>query len=277
MNKKLLTLIVLFGVSLVSQVALALDTNKYHGGSYDGYAMGTSATVAWLVDNNKYHGGSYDGYAMATSASDIPLLVQLSSFTATASDGNVILKWSTETELDNAGFAVYRSTDKDGKYTQIGFVPVAEDSEMTNDYQLVDKDVEQGKPYFYYLEDIDLAGAKSKSEIIKVTIPPAKLVLPIPKVFRLLQNYPNPFNPDTWIPYDLASSGPVVISIYNIKGQLVQELNLGNQKAGSYITKSKSAYWDGRNKHGEKAASGVYLYKLRAGKFEATRRMVIIK
>ena len=64
MNGKLLTFIVLFSVSLVSSAAFAqvMDLNKYHGGSYDGYAMGTSTPAS-----DKYHGGSYDGYAMDTS------------------------------------------------------------------------------------------------------------------------------------------------------------------------------------------------------------------
>jgi len=64
-----------------------------------------------------------------------PLLVGLSSFTATALDNQVTIQWRTEMELDNVGFAVYRSESKDGKYTKIGFVHAAEDSEATNDYQ----------------------------------------------------------------------------------------------------------------------------------------------
>jgi len=93
----------------------------------------------------------------------------------------------------------------------------------------------------------------------------------------LLQNFPNPFNPDTWIPYELPKDAPVTISIYNIKGQLVRELSLGDKEAGYYVIKSKSAYWDGRNDCGERIASGVYFYRLQAGKFNAMRRMVILK
>jgi len=94
---------------------------------------------------------------------------------------------------------------------------------------------------------------------------------------KLHQNFPNPFNPETWLPYELASDAPVVISIYNIKGELVRELNLGEQEADYYVTKSKAAHWDGRNYCGEKIASGVYFYRLQAGKFNAIRRMVILK
>jgi len=99
----------------------------------------------------------------------------------------------------------------------------------------------------------------------------------LPKQTVLLQNYPNPFNPDTWLPYQLAQDAPVTISIYNSKGQLIRTLHLGNQKAGIYLTKDKTAYWDGKDSFGQKVASGLYFYTLQAGKFTATRKMVIVK
>ncbi len=94
---------------------------------------------------------------------------------------------------------------------------------------------------------------------------------------QLLQNYPNPFNPETWIPFKLAQSAPVTINIYDVKGQLIRTLHIGNKGAGIYVTKDKAAYWDGRSRNGEKVASGVYYYQLRAGEFRATRKMVILK
>ena len=179
--------------------------------------------------------------------------------------------------MNNLGFGIYRSEKKDGNYTRLAFVEGAGNSAMPNDYQFTDKKAEAGKTYFYYLEDVDITGEKSKSKIIKVVVPPAKPVQPIPKKFRLLQNFPNPFNPDTWLPYELASDAPVSIEIYNIQGQLVRQLNFGKQEAGSYVTKDKAVYWNGKNERGEKVASGVYWYTLRAGEFNATQRMVILK
>ena len=93
----------------------------------------------------------------------------------------------------------------------------------------------------------------------------------------LFQNFPNPFNPDTWLPYQIAKDAPVTISIYNAKGQLIRTLHQGHQKAGVYLTKDRAAYWDGRDNAGEKVASGVYFYTLRAGNFTSTRGMVIQK
>ena len=93
----------------------------------------------------------------------------------------------------------------------------------------------------------------------------------------LLANYPNPFNPETWIPYQLAESAEVTVSIYDITGALVRTLALGHQTAGIYREKSRAAYWDGKNEVGESIASGVYFYTLTAGDFTATRKMLIRK
>ena len=99
----------------------------------------------------------------------------------------------------------------------------------------------------------------------------------IPDKTALCQNYPNPFNPETWIPFRLAQETPVNISIYDTKGQLIRTIALGNRNAGIYTTKDRAAYWDGKDRLGEKVSSGVYYYTLQAGEFRATRRMAIVK
>ena len=99
----------------------------------------------------------------------------------------------------------------------------------------------------------------------------------IPEETTLLHNYPNPFNPETWIPYQLAESAEVTLTIYDINGQLVRRLALGYQAAGMYQSRSRAVYWDGRNQLGESVASGLYFYTLTAGEFTATRRMLILK
>ncbi len=99
----------------------------------------------------------------------------------------------------------------------------------------------------------------------------------IPSETRLLLNYPNPFNPETWIPYQLAKSADVTLSIYSVQGTLVRTLALGHQPAGVYQSKSQAAYWDGQNELGEQVASGVYFYTLVAGNFSATGKMLVRK
>ena len=97
----------------------------------------------------------------------------------------------------------------------------------------------------------------------------------LPKETALLPNYPNPFNPETWIPYQLSEPAEVTLHIYAVNGTLVRTVALGPQPAGMYHSKSRAAYWDGRNEQGERVASGIYFYTLSAGDFTATRKMLI--
>ena len=98
-----------------------------------------------------------------------------------------------------------------------------------------------------------------------------------PKETVLLANYPNPFNPETWIPYQLAEAAEIQVSIHAADGTLVRALELGQRPAGVYQSRSRAAYWDGRNALNEPVASGVYFYTLMAGDFKATRKMLIRK
>ena len=136
-------------------------------------------------------------------------------------------------------------------------------------------------------EQLDLTDATSQRGIHFLEQLLAAL---IPKETALLPNYPNPFNPETWIPYQLASPADVTLTIYTVNGQVVRQLLLGHQLAGTYQSKSRAAYWDGRNAVGEFVASGLYFYtltvrspdsigtsKTRAGQFTATRKMLIRK
>ena len=99
----------------------------------------------------------------------------------------------------------------------------------------------------------------------------------LPLETTVFANYPNPFNPETWIPYQLAAPAEVMVSIHAADGKLVRTLELGNMPAGVYQSKSRAAYWDGRNTQGERVASGVYFYTLKAGNFSATQKMLIRK
>ena len=98
-----------------------------------------------------------------------------------------------------------------------------------------------------------------------------------PKETLLLPNYPNPFNPETWIPYQLATSGDVKITIYDARGIVVRRLELGYRQAGYYTNRSRAAYWDGCNGLGEHVASGLYFYHLEAEGVSLLRKMVTLK
>ena len=99
----------------------------------------------------------------------------------------------------------------------------------------------------------------------------------IPEESALLPNYPNPFNPETWIPYQLAKPGDVTLTVYSSTGEVVRQFSLGYQLSGTYQSRIRAAYWDGKNQFGESVASGIYFYTFTAGDFTATRKMVIQK
>jgi hypothetical protein len=93
-----------------------------------------------------------------------------------------------------------------------------------------------------------------------------------PQEFSLSQNYPNPFNPETEISYGLPRDCYVKLAIYNVAGQKVNTLVDERQSAGY-----KTIYWNGRDDKGKAVASGIYFYKLEAGNFTESRKMVLIK
>lgn len=93
-----------------------------------------------------------------------------------------------------------------------------------------------------------------------------------PSAFNLQQNYPNPFNPSTMIKYQLAMNSDVDLSIYTVTGQLVRTLVRGQKAKGDH-----SVVWDAMDEAGKRVPSGVYVYRLKAGEFEFSRKLVVIK
>jgi len=133
-----------------------------------------------------------------------------------------------------------------------------------------------GETELVQLMAMDTKTGNSDTIEIKVTVIPTSKPVVIERT-ALLCNYPNPFNAETWIPYKLSTNSDVKISIYNQTGQLVRTIDLGNREVGSYVTKDKAAYWDGRDHTGENVASGMYFYTLQARRFSETRKMMIVK
>ena len=158
-------------------------------------------------------------------------------------------------------------------------------------YQLTDVDLERGRAAM--IGDILEISAQSSNPLIGVEpfqytvtaedvrqgwiqLQPLR-TYEVPAETALLHNYPNPFNPETWIPYQLAHAADVTLTIYDAKGVLVRQLDLGYQQAGYYTDRTRAAYWDGRNQLGESVGSGIYFYQLRTDDYSTTRKMVILK
>jgi len=94
----------------------------------------------------------------------------------------------------------------------------------------------------------------------------------LPTEFGLKQNYPNPFNPQTNIDFMVPQTSNVTIEIFNILGQKVRSLLSEEKAAGTY-----SVRWDGANENGQNVPSGVYFYRMVAGDFAQTNKMIMLR
>ncbi|MCX6829843.1 MAG: T9SS type A sorting domain-containing protein [candidate division Zixibacteria bacterium] len=94
----------------------------------------------------------------------------------------------------------------------------------------------------------------------------------IPKGFALHQNYPNPFNAATEIAFEIPARANVTLTIFNILGQAIREIEIGEKPAGSH-----SIIWDGTDDSHKPAGSGIYFYKVKAGEFASSKKMILLK
>ncbi len=210
-----------------------------------------SATIFVLCTNNGL--GAY-------TTTDVIVPVELSTFSATVNNENVVLNWTTESELNNQGFEVQRRSFE-GQFITIGHVNGNGTTSERKHYSFTDVSLEKGK-YFYRLKQIDFNGSYEFSNEVFAEI------VGTPKEFALFQNYPNPFNPATMINFQTAAPVNVNLTVFNMLGEEVAIL-INNQftEAGQH-----SVRFDGSN-----LASGTYIYRLTAGDFVQTKKMMLTK
>jgi hypothetical protein len=196
--------------------------------------------------------------------------VQLASFAGTRFDDRIELMWTTATEINNAGFNLYRGLSETGERSKVNeeLIPSTGDALSGTSYSYIDRDVAPGVTYYYWFEDMDLNGKGTVQGPIMVSGEEA----PIPTVFNLAQNYPNPFNPYTEIKYELPVACHVNLEIYNVFGQKVATLVNEYQEAGD-----RAVRWYGLDDKEQTVSSGVYFYKLRAGSYSEIRKMVLLR
>ena len=213
---------------------------------------------------------------------DEALPVTLSSFTAQYAFGSPILSWSTQSEVDNMGWNVYRSTVGNMGQSMIlnveGMIAGAGTTSEPTDYSYRDEhDIIFNVTYWYWLESISISGDAELFGPITLTIPyndPNSNSTPIPIEYGLFQNYPNPFNPSTEISFMLTVDSRVELSIYDIEGRKVITLLDNEIVSGEQI---HSIVWNGKDQAGKNVSSGIYFYKLSDGENIETRRMLLIK
>ncbi|MBI5060048.1 T9SS type A sorting domain-containing protein [candidate division KSB1 bacterium] len=194
-----------------------------------------------------------------TVTGDQILPVEITSFNATAGNGEVTLNWSTASETHIDRYDVVRN---DGEV--VGSVESLGDNAAGHTYSFVDRGLENGRTYNYQLQAYNLDGAVvTQTEVVNAT-PHSGLVA---NEYALAQNFPNPFNPSTQISYSLKETGLVTLKVFAIDGREVATLVNRSQESGVYTVD-----FDGNS-----LASGVYMYTLDVNGFSASHKMVLMK
>lgn len=266
------------GITTTSTLKLAIATFN----NVVGYNNVVDATTASYIDvvtpgyagsnNAWFRAGSSDNLGTDVSWSQAlsALPVELTSFSSTIHGKVVNLTWKTATEVNSYGFEVERTSPRPSPYQgeggeagrgweKVGYVQASGNSNSPREYMFTDNNLQEGK-YQYRLKMIDNDGTFEYSNIVE-----AEIIAP--KEFVLSQNYPNPFNPITTINYAIPMDSKVMLVVYNINGEKVAELVNEAQTAGSYnIPFSATGL-----------ASGTYIYRLQAGEFMQTKKMILLK
>jgi hypothetical protein len=216
------------------------------------------------INNNLHDGVDLTFWAFGDigwhDACQSPVPVAITSFNAFPTTGGVKLAASFYSTLADAKFVnVYRADGRDAEFTTLATLNAPGNGKFT----YIDETAVAGGSYRYKIGVIE-GDNEYMSPMADIRLPGAKVTLS--------QNVPNPFNPQTTIRFTLPQNERVALAIYNANGQLVKSLVSGEKARGTYdIT------WDGHDSKGNQVSSGVYFYRLSAGKFSETKKMVMLK
>jgi hypothetical protein len=233
------------GMILHSTNGGAFWTQQNSNTSTDLYAVAfVDELTGWVVGNN--------GAILKTNNGGIP--VELSLFGYEIKNNDLILSWSTATEINNQGFKVIRSKN------EIGYVPGSGTTTEPREYSFKDENVKAGT-YVYELIQIDFDGTTQKIGELEIEIENTA------SSYHLDQNYPNPFNSNTAISFTIPQRSHVKLYVYNSLGENIALLEDGFKEAGYYETD-----FDGSN-----LPSGIYFYRIISEKFVEAKKMILMK
>lgn len=205
---------------------------------------------------------------------DVPVPAELASFAGEVGGGNTVrLQWAVTSQTNNLGWEVYRSTDNVVFERISPLIPGEGTVNSVRNYEFTDQSPPAADRAYYYLRQLDLSGAASRSSVIEVALAPTAVVTQtLPLTTELLQNFPNPFNPETTIRFELAMESGVSLRLYDATGQAVRTLVQSSLPAGSHLL-----VWNGLDDAGSRVSSGVYFYELRAGSFSSMKKMTLVR
>jgi hypothetical protein len=202
--------------------------------------------------------------------------VELSSFTATLSAQNFInLTWVTQSETGMSGYYIYRGIANEVNSAEMvsPLIPATNTTQQQS-YIYTDSDIDNDGTYYYWLQSIEMDGAGDFHGPISVyyNTSGGDPTPEIPVVTELKDIYPNPFNPLAFIPFSVATTTNVSIVIYNSRGQMVKNIDLGSRTPGNYRIE-----WNGTDYNGNALSNGVYCIKMLAGKDSFQQKAVLMK
>jgi hypothetical protein len=228
-----------------------LDLTSWPGGTFD-----VTLNVSWddACGNNQS-----DSFTLTLSPPEVVPVAFQQLYAVPARDA-IELRWIVFADEPYDGFNVYRRRDDQSQEIRLNANAPLDPSRRS----YTDGDVEPGVTYHYSVAFVMPGGYEQRSATIAATVGGYTT--------RLEQNRPNPFNPSTQIVYQLADNARVSLAIYDVSGRRVRTLVDRLQPAGAY-----TVTWDGSDDEGRLLPTGVYFYKLTAGKFAHTRRMVLLK
>ncbi|HLP17785.1 MAG TPA: S8 family peptidase [Bacteroidota bacterium] len=230
---------------------------------YDAISLAASADAnTGAVPNSTWGAGKLD---INTAINDPALPVELASFTSHTQKGSVVLAWRTATETNNYGFEIerkQRSSAGQSKavWEKIGFAPGNGTTSSAHDYVFTDHAPSTGL-LSYRLKQIDRDGHFCYSAERDVQAEG------VPAVFSMAQNYPNPFNPATMFRFSLPVASRVRLVVYDVLGRETAVLIDRMIEAGAHTTEWNASQYP----------SGVYFFRLEAGEFSATKKLLLQK
>ena len=226
-----------------------------------GGGLGTPCTPSWGYRVTNCGIGSQPDNCFRLNGFVTP--VELTSFTATANGNEVILNWSTATETNNQEFEIYKKksgiSSQETEWEKIGFVPGFGTTTEPKSYTYIDSKVTIGK-YAYHLKQIDFDGSFEYS-------PEVEIEFSALFEYALEQNSPNPFNPTTIIKYSIPKTSLIKLTIFDLLGREIHILVNEEKSAGDYEIEFNAS----------NLPSGVYFYRLQAGDFTETKKMLLLK
>ncbi len=243
-----------YGRSVATYFDSTADCSEYH--YFQVIAHTAEPAVFWKTPPDS-------GYSVDNLSPSFPPDLQ---GVPSADPEGLLLSWKPGGEADLDHYAIYRGTDL--RFDTGGGSLVA----AVSDTLYFDGGWRSGAGYYYKVRAVDTHGNQGPFSLLRPEDVAGSDIDGIPQAAFLYQNYPNPFNPVTRVVFGLDRPENVNISIYDPAGRLVRVLFDGHKGAGRH-----EMIWDGRTGSGRAVASGVYLYRLVAGTFEETRKMVLLK